>query len=254
MAYLANMAGCVWSAEVDEYGRSVSPWHFLGENYTLGVQFNYEEPTTIMGNTCESYGKVINTKPNPGSPSGSMTLHEYTATNVALAVNGKVEQASRAAETLTDVSVALFDLNEWSYVGYDDLENVVVRDAGGDELVEGTDYKLKPGPGLIKPLTAAVANTTVTVSGNAVATTATRVRIGVGGNKRHAIKIVSVNKFNESRVTTYLRRVLITPNGEVNLISDLETEHESFPLNLALEIPTGQSDYGYIDGLPVAAE
>lgn len=254
MAHLASLAGCVWAAEVDEYGRTVAPWHFLGEDYTLGVQFNYEEPTTIMGNTCETWGKVIATKPNPGSPSGSMTLHEYTATNLALAVNGKVEQATRSAQTLTDVSVTLFDLNEWTYVGYEELDNVTVKDAGGDDLVEGVDYKLKRGPGLIKPLTDAAANTTVTISGDATAYTATRVRIGAGGNKKHAIKIVSINKFNESVVNTYLRKVLITPNGEVNLISELDTEHESFALNLALEIPTGESDYGYIDGLPLAAE
>ena len=62
-----------------------------------------------------------------------------------------------------------------------------------------------------------------------------------------------INEYTRARVKLYLRKVLISSNAEINFVSEEDTDHEVMEMTLTPEVPTGQSDYGTIDGLPLAA-
>ena len=60
-----------------------------------------------------------------------------------------------------------------------------------------------------------------------------------------------INEFSDEHVRVFLRKCLISSNAEINFVSNEDTDHETIELKLTPEIPTGQSDYGHIDGLPL---
>ena len=55
-------------------------------------------------------------------------------------------------------------------------------------LVEGADFEINKVLGIIAPLTAAAANTTIKVSGTSAADSGSRIRIGAGISGKYAIK------------------------------------------------------------------
>lgn len=251
MAHLASYVGCIWIAEVDDAGVVQSPWIMVGEAYPLSLQLSDGDPTTITGRTCITRGKIIASKPTPGEASGSLTLHEYTAYNVALALKGLIEAVEEQAASLTEEEVSLNKVGEWTLIGAAHLDTVSVTDAGGTALTEGTDYQINKIQGLIAPLTAAVAETTVKITATGVAYTATRVRIGAKTNAKYAIRGRLINEYTNAEVDLYLRKVMLSSNAEINWVSDADTDHETLAMSLTPEIPTGADDYGYVDGLPV---
>lgn len=251
MAHLASYVGCIWIAEVDDAGVVQTPWIMVGEAYPLSLQLSDGEPVTITSRTCLNRGKIIGSKPTPGEASGSLTLHEYTAYNVALALKGLIEAVDEAAASLTDEEVSLGKVGEWTLIGAGHLDSVTVTDSGDTALVEGTDYQINKIQGLIAPLTDAVASTTVKITATGTAYKATRVRIGAKTNAKYAIRGRLINEYTNAEVDLYLRKVMLSSNAEINWVSDADTDHETLAMSLTPEIPTGADDYGYVDGLPV---
>ena len=252
MAHLASYVGCTWIAPVDDAGAVQGPWVMVGEAYPLSLQLSDGEPTTINGRTCITRGKIIASKPTPGEASGSLTLHEYTAYNVALALKGVIEQVNETAASLSEEEVALFKVGEWTLIGAAHLDSVTVTDSGGTALVEGTDYQINKIQGLIAPLTDATAESTVKVTATGTAYEATRVRIGARTNAKYAIRARLINEYTDAELELFLRKCMVSSNAEINWISDADTDHETLALSLTPEIPTGAEDYGYVDGLPLA--
>ena len=156
--------GCIWTAPVADDGTITGPWLELGEAHPLSIQLQDEDPTTIKGRTCKTRGLVIGSKPNPGSATGSLTLHEYTTANVAKALKGLVSVNAGAGSALTNQEVHLKGLGEYVEVGSELLSSVTVTDAGGTELHEGVDYSINLTLGMIAAQADAVANTTVKIS------------------------------------------------------------------------------------------
>lgn len=251
MANLAKWAGCVYLAPVAEDGSLLAPFEELGEAAPFSIQLQDEEPTTRKGRTCKTYGKVIASKANPGSATGSLTLYEYTAHNVAKALKGMVETTDIPAETLTDVSVELAEIGQFVEIGAEELSGVTVTTSGGDALTEGADYELNAALGLIAARSDRAENATVLVSGEAAAYARPRVVIGANTSGKFAIKALLVNEYTGEKAKLHLYKVLVTSNGEVVLLSEEDTDAQDIPLTLTPEIPTGKSDYGTLDGLPL---
>ena len=251
MAHMATFAGCVYVAPVSDDGTLLGPWEFLGQVAPLSVQLQDEEPTPIKGRTCEDYGKVIASKPNPGTASGSLTMYEYTAANVARALKGIVTTTDVEASTITDQSLTFQDVLQFIDVGKEELSNVVVKDENDNVLVAGEDYHINPHLGLIAPKKEDWANKTVKVSASCAEYKKPRVVIGGGGNIKYAMKGSHINEFNGERSKFYLRKVLFSSSAEIVTVSEDGTEREGMQMALTPEIPTGQSDYGHWDGLPL---
>ena len=253
MAHLATYVGCIYVAPVADDGTLTAPWEELGEAYPLSIQLTDADPTTTKGRTCKSEGKTIGSKSQPGDATGSLTMHEYTAKNVARALKGIVSVNAVAESTLADVEIELKSVGQFVDIGKEDLSGITVTTKAGVALVEGADFEINKVLGIISPLTEAVANTTIQVSGTSAADSGSRIRIGAGISGKYAIKGNLINEYTRARVKLYLRKVLISSNAEINFVSEEDTDHEVMEMTLTPEVPTGQSDYGTIDGLPLAA-
>lgn len=251
MAHLATFAGCIYVAPVADDGTLLGPWEELGEAAPMSLQLQDEDPVTIKGRTCRTYGKTIASKVQPGSATGSLTMFEYTAVNVGRALKGMVTTTDTASTTISDQEVELKEIGQYVEIGAEELSDVVVTGSGGGALVEGTDYDINTALGLIAAKSAAAANSTVTVSATAGAYQEPRVVIGANTSAKYAIKGLLINEFTGKQVKVHLRKVLFSSNAEIVLVSEEETERESMAMTLTPEIPTGMSDYGTIDGLPL---
>ncbi len=251
MAHLAKFAGCLYVAPVDENGNRQGPWEELGEAAPLSIQLQDEEPTTRRGRTCKTFGQVIASKANPGTASGSLTMFEFTALNVARALKGMVETTNIAASTLTDQEVELKEIGQFVEIGKEDLSGVSVTDSSGTPLTEGTDYEINTPLGLITARNTSTANSTVKISGESAAYREPRIVIGAATSQKYAIKGLLINEYTGKQVKVELYKVLFSTNSEIVLLSEEETEAESIALSLTPEAvnKSGVSTYGKIDGL-----
>lgn len=253
MARLRKFVGCFFLAKVDENGNTISKWETPGEAYPLSLTFS-EEPVKIMGNTCVTEGKVIGSYNKPGEVGGSLVMLDYSDKNVARALKGLITTRNISSTTITAQAVVLGKFGEFSEIGKEDLSDVVVKDATDTTTyVLNTDYTLEPTLGLIAPISGGgiAEDATVHVSATCAANTDQRVAIGSGATEKYAIKGKMIDKFTGKTAKLFLRSVLFVSKKEVVLASGTGTEHESLEFDLVPEVPTGQSDYGYIDGLPV---
>lgn len=246
--------GCIYAASVNAAGTLTSKWTELGEAYPLSLLMT-QEVVPVVGRTCVTNGLVIGSKTKPAESGGSLTLFDYTVENVARTLQGLVSTRAVSETSLSDSEIVLGKFNEWIDIGTEDLSSVVVKNSGGTVThVLGTDYQLNTVLGLIKPVQggAIAEDSTVLVSATGAANTDKRLTIGAGsGTAKIAIKGSLIDDFDAEVHKVYLRMVRLTPTNEVVLLSDPGTEREQLNFDLSPEIPTGQSDYGYIDGLPI---
>lgn len=257
MAHLATFAGCIYVARVDEDGNIIDQsgnpsdeWYFLGEVAPLSIQLPDDEPTTIKGRTCATYGKIIASKAQPGNATGTLTLHEYTAQNVARALRGMVTVTPASSTDITK-TVTLRNIDRYVDIGETHISPGYTVKIGDETLVEGEDYDINPALGLIAAKSANAKDKTITVTGQSAPPSRTHIVIGATAAQKYAIKGLLINEFTGGKVGVYLRKVLFSSNAEIVLVSEEETEHEAIQMALTLEIPNGQTDYGTIDGLPL---
>lgn len=243
-----SWAACVYLTPVNEAGTPTGPRKSPGETNPLSLTLT-EDIITKEGNTCETYGKIIASRTSNTSVSGSMTFQEWDADNLAKGLKGLVEVSNRPASTLTGKSVTLGQMDEWVDIGAQDLSAVVVTGAGGDELVEGEDYKVNTALGFITPLKASVAGTTVTIDAESAAAQGRVVHIGAGASEKYRIEWVGIDKFTGEETKNVLYKVRVSANGEINQVSEPATENEPIQLTLTPELPTGGKSYGKVEGL-----
>ena len=243
-----SWAACVYLTPVDEAGDPIGPRKSPGEVNPLSLTLN-QEIITKEGNTCETMGKVIASRVSKTEVSGSMTFQEWDADNLAKGLMGLVEVRNRPAATISGKSVTLGKLDEWVEIGGQDLSNVVVTSSGGDELEEGVDYKVNTSLGFITPLKAAVAETAVTIDAESEAGKGRVVHIGAGASEKYRIEWVGVDKFTGEETQNVLYKVRISANGEINQVSEPDTDSEPIQLTLTPELPTGGASYGKVEGL-----
>ena len=253
MSRLMSFAGCIYLAEVDDDGTLAGKWISPGEAYPLSIKIT-DEIVKMRSRRCDTVGDIIATKSKPSDAGGSLSLHEYTVQNVAKALKGLIATRAVSTSTLTAEPVVLGEFGEYADIGTEDLSSVVVKDATDTTTYTiNVDYKLNAVMGLLSPMSggAIAASATVHVTAAGAANTDERMTIGAGSSKKYAIKGNLIDDMNGDTVKVYLRKVLITSANEINFISDESTEHEQLDFELAPEVPTGQTDYGYIDGLPI---
>ena len=243
-----SWSACVWLTPVNEAGEPTGPRKSPGEVNPLSLTLT-EEILTIEGNTCETRGKIIASRVSGTTVTGSMTFREWDADNLAKGLKGLVEVSDRAASTVSDKTVTLGKLEEWVEIGAQDLSGVVVTGAGGAELVEDVDYKINTPLGIIVPLKASVAETTVTIDAESAAAQGRVVHIGAGASQKYRLEWVGIDKFTDEEAKGILYKVRVSANGEVNQASEAGTESEPIQLTLTPELPTGGKSYGKVEGL-----
>lgn len=246
---MATFAGCVYVCPVNDAGREVGGWEFLGQVAPMSLQLQDEEPQTIKSRCCDDFGQVIATKPVPGTASGSLTMFDYTAHNVAKVLKGMVETVSDPPAPMTDEEFTFFEVGQYTSVGREGLLNVTVKDASDNVLVAGTDYSINPRMGLIAPKTERLANQTFKISATFPSIDSTRVVIGGAETQYYAIKCDQVNEFDGNRSKVHLKKVLFNSSAETVIVSEDGTEREGIQLGFTPQSVDGS--YGVWDGLPL---
>lgn len=246
---MATFAGCVYVALVDDVGKVTGPWESLGQVAPMKIQLQDEEPRIIKSRRCDDYGQVIATKTVPGTASGSLTMYDYTAANVARVLKGRVESITDNPAPMTDTEFTFYDVDQFVSVGRNNLLNVTVKDASDNVLVAGTDYHINPRLGLIAAKTASLANQTFKVSATFPQLKHSRVVIGGAGTEYYAIQGDQVNEFDGSRSWFYLQKVLFNSSADVGMVSEDGTEREGIQLGFTPQSVDGT--YGHWDGLPL---
>lgn len=248
-----SFSGCLYVAAVNDSGTVTGKWEHLGEAFPLSLKLT-EEVIKVRGRTCTTNGNIIGTKTKPADAGGSLTLFDYIANNVARMVKGSVATRAVSSSSLSAEAVTLGKYDEYADIGAEDLTSVVVKDdSDTDTYVEDTDYTINSVLGLISPIRGGdiaedeVVHITATVGAN----TDERITIGAGSTAKVALKGSLTDDFTGDVCKVYLRMVTLTANNEVILLSDEATEREQLDFELTPEIPSGQTDYGYIDGLPL---
>ncbi|SHO52847.1 phage tail tube protein [Desulfopila aestuarii] len=245
--------GCLYLAKVDDAGVLLAKYQELGEAYPLTVTIK-KEVVTILGRTCLTNGKVIDSKEKPAETGGSLTLLNYTADNVAKALDGMVSTRSVSQTTLTAEPVTLGKFREYAEIGVEDLSSVVVKDVTDTTTyTANVDYSLNAVLGLIAPLEggAIAEDAVVHVTAAGAANTDSRVTIGSGSSAKYALKGNLVDDFSGDSGKFFLRKVRVVSKADVVVLSAPDTEREALQFDLIPELPTGQTDYGYFDGLPL---
>lgn len=254
MANLRSFYGNLYIAPVNDAGTLTGNWEFLGEAYPMSLQLS-KEVTSFMGRTKATYNKQIGSKEKPSTATGSLRLNEYSAKHVAKALSALISTRAVSSSTLSAKAVTVGDYGEYVDIGTEDLSSVVVQDATDTTTyVLDTDYSLDAVLGLIAPIDGGsiAEDATLHISATGAANTDTRLTIGgAGTTQKYAIKGALVDEFEGTDVKLYLRKVLLTTNAEVILVSDEGAEKEALDFTLTPEIPTGQTDYGTLDGLPM---
>lgn len=245
--------GDIFLAKVNDGGALLSKYEFLGEAYPLTVKIN-KDVITILGRTTKTNGKVIDSKEKPADTGGSLNVLAYTAANVAKALDGLVTTRNVAETTLTAEPVTLGKFREYSEIGTEDLSSVVVKDVTDTTTyTSGVDYDLNAALGLISPVEggAIAEDAVVHVSAVGAANTDQRITIGAGSSGKYALKGNLIDDFSGEQGKFLLRKVRLVSKSEVVVYSDPDTPREGLQFDLIPELPTGQSDYGYFDGLPL---
>lgn len=245
--------GDIFLAKVDDAGALLSNYHMLGEAYPLTVSIK-KDVVTILGRTSTTNGKNIDSKEKPAETGGGLTVYDYTADNVAKALDGLVSTRNVSQTTLTAEPVVLGKFREFVEIGTEDLTSVVVKDVTDTTTYTvDVDYRLNAVLGLISPIDggAIAEDATVHVTAAGSANTDQRVTIGAGSSAKYALKGNLIDDFSGESGKFFLRKVRMVSKAEVIVLSDPDTEREPLQFDLIPELPTGQTDYGYFDGLPL---
>lgn len=244
---MATFAGCIYVAPVNDAGLVVGPWESLGQVAPMTIQLQDEEPQTIKSRRCEDYGQVIATKPVPGTASGSLTMYDYTAENVARVLKGRVESITDVPMPMTDEEFTFFGVDQFVSVGRHNLLNATVKDQNDNVLVAGTDYHINPRLGLVAAKAERLANQKFKISATFPQLEHSRVVIGGAETQHYAIQGDQINEFDGSRSLFYLSKVLFNSSADVVLVSEDGTEREGIQLGFTPQSVDGS--YGYWDGL-----
>lgn len=253
MGYSKTFYGNLYWADVDSSGTLTSKWKLFGEAYPFSIQLT-EEITKVLGRMLDTNNKVVGTKSKAGDAAGSLTVFDYKADNVAKALSGLVSQRSVSETTLSAEEITLGEFGEYTDIGTEDLSDVVVQDSTDTTTYTAdTDYVLDAVSGLIAPKEGGSVSEgeTVHISGTGAANTDNRITIGAGTSGRIALKGTLKDDYDEEDHKVFLRMVRLTSNKETVLLSDSDTDREQLDFTVTPEIPSGESDYGYIDGLPL---
>lgn len=178
------------------------------------------EEKNRTSNKKSSFGQTLDSVQVPKDPAKlSITWDTATKSLLADAVAGKATAYAPAVATFTDIPVTLTE------EGYVELPNQnidtatwsVTPAAGGDALIEGTDYEVNRDMGLIKALRTEGA-IAAKVSGKTKAVSGTRITGATEITKSRRVLIDGINLATNQKVRVIFHQVTFTAKGATDLM------------------------------------
>jgi len=259
MSYKAYAGtGTVYMAPVNESGVKTAGFRQVGDAYPLSIQVQTDQ-IKKKSRTVERAGQVIaaRTKIGDDGITGSLTLHEWNAANLAWALSGSASELDAAGATVTAGAHTLGAAGEWTQIGGSTPRRnisavTVTSDPAGTTYVLGTDYTLDTTLGLITPIAGrATVDADVLITYTYAAQANYRVDIGSSVQIRVAILAHLYDEFRQQHYTMELDSVVMSASQEINFISEEDSTGELIQFAMTLETLSGASSPGRIDGIPM---
>lgn len=261
MSYKAYAGtGTVFMCPVDDTGAKTGEFRQVGDAYPLSIQVQTEQ-IKKKSRMVERAGQIIaaRTKIGDDGYTGSLTLHEWNAANLAWALSGTATAMTGTADTVTAAAHTLGLPGEWTQIGgATPRRNIsavtVTSDPAGTTYVLDTDYTLDTTLGLITPIAGrplAAGDVDVLITYTYAAEADYRIQIGTNVQIRVAILAHLYDEFRQRNYIMELDSVVLAASQEINFISEEDSTGELIQFSMTLETLSGASSPGRIDGVPM---
>ncbi len=240
-------------AAVDSAGTKTGNWLKVGNAYPLSVQVTTEQQKSIS-RMCDTAGQTLAVKTEITDTVGSITLKEWNAANLAMALSGSAVAMSTAGASITAEAVTAVEAGEYAELAFSDVSVVVIQDVTDTTTyVEGTDYTLNAKLGLISIIAAGdiSKDDVLHIDYTYAAESGYQVSVGTTAQKRVAIKCNLKDEFDAAReFTLEIDSAVLSSSAEINFISDPGSEGEELPFTMTLETVSGQTSPMRVNGVP----
>lgn len=246
--------GTVYVAPVNSSGVKTDNYKQVGDAYPLSIQVATKK-TEVKSRMVERAGQVIASKVEIDTISGTLTLREWNADNLAWALSGAAAQQSVSASSVTDEEVTMPVPGEYAELAYRDVSSVVVTSSpAGTTYEEGTDYEYDAKLGLITSVAggALAAGTVDTLIDYSYAAKADyQVKVGSSVQIRVAILAHIYDEYRDDHYELEIDSAVLSSNSEINFISEEGSEGELLEFDMTLETLSGQDSPARVNGVPV---
>ena len=243
--------GCVYMATVDANGSKTGNWLKVGNAYPLAVQVETSQ-VEVKSRMCDTAGQTLAVKTEITGSKGSLTLREWNAANLAMALSGEAVKRTGAGGSVSSENFTAVTAGEFGELDHRDISNLVVKDStDATTYVEGTDYLVNKKLGLLAIIDGGAISVgdTLHVSYDYAAESGYRVDIGTKAIKRAAIMANLRNEFSGEEFTLELDSAVFAANKEINFISEPGSEGEELAFDLTLETVGTATSPGRVNGI-----
>jgi len=253
---VSSFTGTIFGREVDAVGAPLagSFWMDIGEVYPLETQVVSKE-VKVKSRKVATAGQIIGAKADIDDITGSMTLRQWNAFNLARFFSGTESLLTGAGGTMSPTEFTAPAPGKWIELGHQDFTSLTVTSSpAGTTYVLGIDYEYNATLGLFTTVADGdldAGTVAVLIGGAYAAQRDYRIEIGTRAQTRMAIKGELYNEFSGIKHKLEYDCVLLTAANAVNLVSEdgSEGEHLQFT-NTYITIP-GKTSPGRIDGVPM---
>lgn len=247
--------GTVYMASIDADGNLTSDYRQVGTAYPLSVKVQTDQ-VKKKSRMVENAGQVIaaRTKIADDGITGSLTLHEWNAANLAWALSGSAVELTAGSGTVTSEAVTAPAAGAYKALAHEGISSVVVKDATDTTpYVAGTDFTVDATLGLITIIESGSisAGDTIHVGYAYAAQSGYQVDIGSNVTIRVAIKAHLYDEFRGVHYTMELDSVVLASNTEINFISEEDSTGEELQFSMTLETLSGRTSPGRVNGIPM---
>lgn len=260
MSYKAYAgSGTVYMAPVDEDGNKTGDFRQVGDAYPLSVQVQTDQ-VKKKSRMVERAGQTIaaRTKISDDGITGTLTLHEWNAANLAWALSGSAVELTATSSSVTDEALTAPAAGEFKQIGgANKRRNIsavtVTTSPAGTTYVEDTDYTLDTALGLFTIIDGGAISESdaLLIDYTYAAESGYRVDVGSSVTLRVAVLAHLHDEFRDKHYTLELDSVVLNASQEINFISEEDSTGELLQFGMTLETLSGQSSPGRIDGIPM---
>lgn len=253
-------SGTVFMAPVNSSGVKTAGYRKVGTAYPLSVQVKTDQ-IKKRSREVETAGQIIagRVKIADDGMTGSLTLHEWNAANLAWALSGTATAQSTSGASVTDEAITMPVPGEWTQLGgatpRRNVSSVVVTSSpAGTTYVAGTDYEVDAVTGLITSVAGgALAAGTVATLVDYTYATLSGYRVDIGSNVTIRVAILAhlYDEFRAEHYTLELDSAVLATNTPINFISEEDSTGELLEFGMILETLSGATSPGRVDGIPM---
>ncbi len=245
--------GCVYMASVNAAGVKTGPWLKVGNAYPLSVQVATEQQKQVS-RMCGTAGQILAVKTEISDTVGSLTLKEWNAKNLAMALSGSAVAMSDAGASITAEAVTALAAGEYAELAHPDVSNVVVQDVTDTTTyVEGTDYTINSDLGFITIIAGGgISESDVLhIDYDYASQSGYQVSVGTSAQLRVAIRANLTDEFDSSRkLVLEIDSAVMAASAEINFISEPGSEGEDLPFAMTLETVGSATSPMRVNGVP----